>query len=131
MKKTCIEDCLILTASKLAKVPRMCSRIITWGDKKNPLASITVYRPSRFEVILGYDTNEQSVRYAIQLNTTHLPWDRPRYWFTCPDCGRRVAHLYKPKYQSLFLCRHCHDLTYRSRQVNNRWSRMLKAIDRI
>jgi hypothetical protein len=46
-----------------------------------------------------------------------------RWWFRCPIprpdthlCSRRVRVLYKPLGERLFACRHCHDLSYKSRQ---------------
>jgi hypothetical protein len=36
-----------------------------------------------------------------------------RFWFLC-GCGRRAGRLYLPPGQRVFLCRHCHWLTYRS-----------------
>ena len=33
-----------------------------------------------------------------------------RYWFLCPDCGRRCAFLYRKKHH--FTCRVCHRLKY-------------------
>lgn len=130
MAKTCIEDCLVLTASKMAKIPRPYSRMVTWGKKNNLLGRISVVRVADLEIRLEYQVESKPISYDVNLNTTPLPWDSLRYWFTCPTCDRRVAHLYKPRYHLNFLCRHCHNLTYRSRQVNNRWTRMLKAIDK-
>ena len=127
MTKTCIEDCLVLTASKMAKIPHQCTRIVTWGNKNYLLGKISVSRAHELEIRLEYQIADKPISYDVSLNTTTLPWDCLRYWFSCPTCERRVAHLYKPQYHHNFLCRHCHNLTYRSRQVNNRWSRMFKA----
>ena len=39
-----------------------------------------------------------------------------RYWFLCPQCGRRIGTLYKPiGYNFVFACRHSHNLSYDSR----------------
>ena len=54
-----------------------------------------------------------------------------RPWFVCPGvvggryCGRRVAILYSAG--PYFLCRHCYDLTYRSRQASERLGPLHKA----
>lgn len=126
MAKTQIEHCLSLTASKVAKLPIPSYGTVSWGNKTAPLASITIYRIKDLEILLLYLANKQKIQSSIKFNTTLLPWDRLRYWFTCPSCERRVAHLHMPGYDSHFLCRHCHRLTYRSQQVNNRWSRMFR-----
>jgi len=52
----------------------------------------------------------------IPLTKTPCYFGGERFWFICPDCHRRVAILYRPRYSSFFLCRHCHDLTYQSTQ---------------
>lgn len=41
-----------------------------------------------------------------------------RRWFVCPSCARRVGVLYRPYNAGLYLCRHCHNLTYWLRQIH-------------
>jgi hypothetical protein len=62
----------------------------------------------------------EDVSYKVPLAWTPCNFGGERPWFSCPGivngvaCGRRVAKLYlRGRY---FLCRHCHDLTYASRQ---------------
>jgi hypothetical protein len=61
--------------------------------------------------------------YPVQLVTTPCHLGGMRWWFICPlsrdgvACGRRVRKLYlSGRY---FGCRHCHALTYRSRQESD------------
>jgi len=68
------------------------------------------------------------IQYRISLTTTEPYYGNKRYWFRCPllaensfPCGRRVAKLYK--IGSYFGCRHCHDLTYPSKQIANKAKR--------
>lgn len=63
----------------------------------------------------------RSVKYWVPLVYTecHLGGERP--WFRCPGprggtCGERVGKLYRPPGRDRFLCRHCYDLRYESRQ---------------
>lgn len=62
--------------------------------------------------------------YEIALTTVPCYFGSIRYFFTCPwfvkgeFCGRRVAVLYKGAKH--FACRHCHNLTYLSRNQNRR-----------
>ena len=62
--------------------------------------------------------------YKIMLETTSCNFGSIRYWFVCPIikngsiCGRRVGVLYKG--DNYFGCRHCYNLTYRSRNENRR-----------
>ncbi len=54
-----------------------------------------------------------------------------RPWFVCPGivngraCHRRVAKLYLGS--GYFLCRHCHDLSYETRQVGRKNSALRKC----
>lgn len=58
--------------------------------------------------------------YRVPLVTTPCRLGGRRWWLICPlargdaACGRRVRKLYLAG--RYFGCRHCHDLTYRSRQ---------------
>lgn len=63
---------------------------------------------------LGYfNTHTVQVNnQAIPLTKTKCNYGGMRYWFLCPKCGRRVGNLYKRPLSSLFLCRHCQNLTY-------------------
>jgi hypothetical protein len=61
--------------------------------------------------------------YSVRLVATPCHFGGVRWWFVCPlartgvVCGRRVRKLYlSGRY---FGCRHCHDLTYRSRQESD------------
>jgi hypothetical protein len=70
---------------------------------------------------VGPEGHKEDVRYKVPLSWTTCNFGGERSWFVCPGvingryCGRRVAKLYlKHRY---FLCRHCQDLTYESRQV--------------
>lgn len=69
------------------------------------------------------DTGEKKdLDYKIPLTTTPCNYGGVRYWFTCPwyvsdkYCGRRVGVLYLDGKH--FACRHCHNLTYNSRNLS-------------
>jgi hypothetical protein len=52
--------------------------------------------------------------YTVRFDTTRPHFGGLRYWWRCPTCGRRCAHIYGGR---LFLCRLCHNLTYASCQT--------------
>lgn len=54
---------------------------------------------------------------SIPLTQTPCFFGGHRFWFECPQCGRRVAILYMPKSESRYLCRYCYNLTYSSCQM--------------
>ncbi len=51
----------------------------------------------------------------ISLVTTQCHFGGVRYWFACPTCSSRVGGLYLAPRERHFKCRHCNNLTYRSR----------------
>ncbi len=53
----------------------------------------------------------QEYRYAVAIEWTPCNYGGKRPWWTCPDCGKRVAILYGGR---KFACRHCQSLTYKS-----------------
>ena len=64
---------------------------------------------------------KRDLNYKVLLATTPCNFGGKRYWFICPMfrrgayCGRRVGVMYRDG--DFFACRHCHDLTYGSRNV--------------
>jgi len=70
----------------------------------------------------------KDLEYKVSLVTTACHYGRGRrFWFACPlivngkDCGRRVGVLYKSG--DYFGCRHCYNLTYKSRNQSGPFKR--------
>ena len=63
----------------------------------------------------------QPFNYVVPITTTRVYLGGRRYWFSCPDCGRRCGKLYLPFDGHKFACRDCHDLTYASCQEAHKW----------
>ncbi len=59
------------------------------------------------------------VQYAVRVERTTCYFGGHRSWFLCPNCASRAARLYLPPFETKFLCRRCHDLTYRSVQTHD------------
>ena len=53
------------------------------------------------------------VEQKIRFGSTPCNYGGARQWFLCPHCGKRVAVLYGAG--TRFLCRHCNNLSYESR----------------
>jgi len=73
--------------------------------------------------ILAYTVTDREGKktdydYKVNLVTTPCYFGGVRYWFGCPDCGRRVAVLYLAPGDVYFRCRHCNNLSYHSRNRN-------------
>ena len=71
-------------------------------------------------MVTDSEGNSTEYDYKVHLNSTSCHFGGLRWWFACRDCGRRAAILYLPYWARLFRCRHCYDLTYRSRTANRR-----------
>jgi len=54
--------------------------------------------------------------YRVWMHTTPVLGVAVRWWFSCPQCGRRCGTLYLPPGAQRFACRRCHNLTYASCQ---------------
>jgi len=63
---------------------------------------------------LSYTYNNENVDYKIQIIASEPNYGGKRYWFVCPQCGKKVAFLY---FRKEFLCRHCLNLCYRTQQL--------------
>lgn len=116
-----------------------CVGSINWSRGENSLGSIG-FEVEEGCLILDYRHRRNSsekweeVRYPVRLSWTPCNFGGARPWFICPGvvngrfCSRRVGKLYsRGKY---FLCRHCHDLTYSSRQDGQKY-RALHRCQRI
>ena len=134
MKKTVVEDCLVLDVNKLNK-ERLFDKGLAWygtSDWTNG-GGISIASTGRkvsfadLQVKLDYRWREEDINYHVSIVSTPCHFGGGRYWFICPGrlpngsaCERRVGKLYKPYNARYFLCRHCYDLSYRSRQ---KWKR--------
>ena len=79
---------------------------------------------------LDYEVYEKEVSYSVPVEWTECNFGGFRPWFKCPgivdgqECNRRVEKLYRPPRNTHFLCRHCHNVTYRSSNVSgNPWKK--------
>lgn len=72
--------------------------------------------------------SKSDYNYPVKLVTTPTPWGALRWWFTCPDCGRRCGCIYKPPGGHVFTCRQCANLTYRSSQESHQYDSMFARL---
>ena len=123
-----VEDCLTLDINRLVKDgligPDSRAGSLNWTRTGRQVASVG-YRVDSFgpadttfrlSYIVGQGGNKRPVKEAIRLQTTWPYFGGARWWFTCPNCVRRVAKLHSPPGGDLFLCRTCYGLTYRSQR---------------
>jgi hypothetical protein len=75
---------------------------------------------------------ETNFDYRVRLVTTPCHFGGVRWWFICPlsrngvHCGRRAGILYRAPRADYYGCRHCHELSYESRNElrRGRFARM-------
>lgn len=92
----------------------------TDGEERASIGVLVTDGAVELSYTLKADTeNRREVKYAVYLAWTPCTYGGRRPWFICcgvvngRPCGRRVAKLHLGG--AYFLCRHCYDLTYRSR----------------
>jgi hypothetical protein len=129
-KKDTVDDYLRLSAHQLATSLDPGRRAFhhwgwtrTYGDGQKHRSWLTLEVLPGEGVELHYNYRKEPVEpYRVRWVTTSPHYGGRRYWWLCPRCWRRVAHLYGGH---PFLCRECHDLTYTTSQSGE----LLETID--
>jgi hypothetical protein len=135
MSKTEVEDVIKLKASRLYKYNYFSGRRIGelhwshgWSQEKSKVGIEVVTMNDEDYLRIQYTQTsrrtgeKKDFDYKVNLLTTRCYFGGVRYWFKCPlsksgvPCGRRVGVLYKDG--DYFGCRHCHNLTYESRNLS-------------
>ncbi|MBI2021814.1 hypothetical protein HYS93_02965 [Candidatus Daviesbacteria bacterium] len=52
----------------------------------------------------------------VKFTYSKTKFNGKRYWFICPNCGRRVGTIYKHPTEDTFGCRICLNLRYRKQR---------------
>jgi hypothetical protein len=132
-----VEDCLTFSVFDLKRLydlsrPTGLQRHAFWKNQSGETTSninytvLEDFRGVEFSYTIKSrfgEEEEEQIKYRIPLVTTPCNYGGQRYWFICPwyaggiYCGRRVAKLYLPSGDKYFACRHCYDLSYKSRQT--------------
>jgi hypothetical protein len=113
-KKVTVEECKKVTVYQLRKeglLPAWCEATLRSGLTVE--TKTTDHSPYASLAYFGCDQR-------IELTTTRCNFGGVRYWFLCPCCSRRVGALYKAPGGARFMCRHCNDLSYWSRNRSRR-----------
>lgn len=104
---------------------------VTWRSAGEARVTANLINPDLPSVHVGYTLDGERLSYRILLDRTFPRFGGVRWWFLCPllrgdiECERRVGKVYLAG--RYFGCRHCQELTYRSRQEHDaRVSRLMK-----
>ena len=134
-KKTTVEECLTLNVEEFTRGgllrPRTSS--VGWyrGGEETAYVNYSLndigFKDGRSAYVLTLHSplirrgQRIPITQGIPLLTTQLPSGGKRYWFSCPNCRRRVGRVHLPHGMSYFLCRRCYDLTYMSCQESHKF----------
>jgi hypothetical protein len=148
-KKTVVEDCRVLDASRWMREDILKADVwhrgrVEWfrdAERKEVTSSIG-YELNTTEagpwVRLFYTITKDGERvdYRVPLTVTRLPFGGLRWWFVCPlvvndnPCKQRVGKLYLPPAGKYFGCRHCYRLTYTSCQESRKYDSLYRDMAR-
>ena len=131
-RKLTVEECFSLDVNLLVKdgfikFGQRDSGVIVWKNEITGIelgscevqADITNIDDSWISFTYKTLTSEQ-ISQGIYLIPTTPNYGGIRWWFECPDCGKKAVKLYLAK-EPHFMCRKCANLTYNS-CINSRSS---------
>jgi len=140
VKKTTVEECLVLAIGDLADFgafqPGWRKGSYSWRCGKEHVAELEVSTSMSTEdgtLWLRYTADEKFMHYTVSLVSTVLPYGGRRWWFICPIKKIRVAKLYLPPGATQFGSRKAHDLTYascRAKAIRERSERFWRRVAR-
>jgi hypothetical protein len=117
-----VENCLTLSIFDLKKLnvlkPGIHRSSFSWGSKgQTQVGYLLAVKDDWAAICLNYVLDNHQMDYQVDLTVTKPHLGGKRWWFQCPSlgCTRRVGKLYFCRRSSYFLCRHCLNLTYKSR----------------
>ena len=131
-KRTTVEECYHIDVRHLRrrgilKEGQTWRGLWVWRNARGEeeasvgLVATTAQVALAYTIRFAYNRNGEPelVNYTVPVVWTPMFGSGTRPWFLCPgrDCGRRVAKLYCPDSGRYYLCRHCYDLSYKSRQT--------------
>jgi hypothetical protein len=144
-RKTTVEESCDLTIFQLKRYGMLkgghTATVITWVSShsgKESRIGLEVNMTGEPYARLTYSVtdgegNATPYDSKVDLITTPCNLGGVRYWFACPWCGRRVGGLYLPPGGYRFKCRHCTNLSYRSRnrEAVEAWGHTSRQIEKL
>ena len=135
MSKIVKEDCRTISIYKLRQwgslggyYNGMIRWTSGWNDTENSigyevsvLSNKEMCMKVRYTLTDSWSGKKHQIDHKYPIVSTSCNFGGKRYWFECSVfkngryCGRRVAKLYLGSGSLYFACRHCYNLTYRSR----------------
>lgn len=122
MGKSCTTDMLALDVHKMQRDGLLqAGHSFTWSWSRNGVRLASISARVEFDSVTldyrqrGHGGEWRDMNYPVRLSWTSCNYGGQRAWWLCPavGCSRRVAVLYGG---SVFACRHCQRLTYKSQK---------------
>jgi hypothetical protein len=129
-KKATAEQCVILDAAHWSRLGILRDGIIKTGSQSSIRYHVNTTDGHLPRVHLTYGLGREHLDYPVFLETTQPQFGGVRWWFCCPLCRRRLQKLFLPPRASRFGCRHCHNLSYATRNQSPK-DRCMEAARRI
>lgn len=135
-KRTTVEESLALTMKPFKEALPLgpgAAGTVTWTRKSDgtKTASIGyVLEPSGDGVALRFRYTADGILqdYPVQVASVPMPRGGLRWFFLCPECGKKASKLYKKPREARFSCRTCLGLTYESCQESHLFDGMFSEI---
>ncbi|NTW26861.1 MAG: hypothetical protein HGA36_00895 [Candidatus Moranbacteria bacterium] len=146
MGKEIVENVIALKIKDLKKkgfLVGIKSGSLSWeiGFETQKIGIISFISDSSSFIRLIYTQTDQhgvtkKLDYEISLSKSYCNYGGYRYWFLC-SCGKKFGVLYSGG--DRFACRHCHEFTYKSRNINRYYelypliisNKLLKRMDEL
>lgn len=124
-------DTLRLDVNSLNKFGALASGFYcswTWTRGVKQIGDINI-SATEDSIILLYSSRIGNAEWTEHHERVQVSWEPCRFggrrpYFHCPECSQRVLHLFG---FGRYLCRRCHDLTYRSQQEPAYGRHMMRA----
>lgn len=108
------------TGEEMSKIGYQCNTL----DKENSYLRLT-YK---------FTNTDQSLDYQVRLVRTYPPYGGVRFWFICPERGKRIAKLFLIPSDGRFVSRHVYKVRYASqskgpidRMIDKKWRLVRKT----
>lgn len=108
-KRTTTNELLAFDVKNLAPMERHRSGLWQWTWTNGRESSISYEVRLGIGVRLHYTCNGKPFDYLVSVVTTPCHFGGVRYWWLCPQCGRRCRILYGG---AVFVCRSCSGAYY-------------------
>ena len=135
-KRTTVEESLDLTMRPFIEALRLgpgTAGTVTWTRKSDGTKTASIgyaLEPSGEGLALRFHYTADGIPqdYPVRVASAPMPRGGKRWFFLCPDCGRKASKLYKKPGRARFACRTCLGLTYESCQESHRFDSLFSSI---